>query len=147
MPTYSAKCTNEACGHKFDIYRRIADRDLPANCEKCRAPAQRIIDKARVAVDYAPYTCPISGEIISGRRQHEENLKRHGCRVYESGELDEHKRYRQAEAEAAEDAIVESAVAAALALPQEKQEILTGELLAGAGEGDCGFVRATATTV
>ena len=143
MPTYSAQCT--VCTHKFDIFRRISDRDLPANCEKCGAVAQRVIDKARVVADYEPYQCPITGQEIRGRVAHEENLKRHGCRVYEPGELEEHKRHKAAEAEAMEDKIVESAVNATLALPAEKQEILAGELLAGAGTGDCGFVRTTAT--
>ena len=142
MPTYSAQCT--ACFHKFEIFRKIADRDLPANCEKCKAPAQRIVDKARVAPDYAPYNCPITGELIVGRRQHEENLKKHGCRVYEPGEFEDHKRYRAQQEEEALEKLADSAVQAALALPPEKQEILAGELLHGAGTGDCGFIRTSA---
>ena len=142
MPTYSAQCT--ACNHKFDIFRRISDRDLPANCERCRAPAQRIIDKARISPDYAPYNCPITGELISGRRQHEENLKRHGCRIYEPGELEEHRKFVEQESERQIDRLAESAVKAALALPPEKQETLAAELTLGAGTGDCGFVRTTA---
>jgi len=142
MPTYTAQCT--ACGYKFDIYRKIDHRNDPANCEKCKAPAQRIVDKARVVADYAPYTCPISGELITGRRQHEENLKKHNCRIYEPGELEDHKRHTQQREEQALEQFADSAVEAALALPQEKQEILAGELLAGAGTGDCGFTRLTA---
>lgn len=40
----------------------------------------------QVAGDYAGYTCPITGKWIEGRAAHEENLKRHGCRVAEKGE-------------------------------------------------------------
>ena len=114
MPTYSAKCT--ACQHKFDIFRRISDRNVPANCGKCGAVAERIIDKARVVADYAPYNCPITGDLISGRRQHEENLKKHGCRVYEPGELEDHRRFKAAQEAADEDRITDAAVKAALAI-------------------------------
>ena len=118
---------------------------MPANCEKCGSRAERVIDKARVVADYEPYQCPITGNEVRGRRAHEENLKRHGCRVYEPGEFEEHKRHKALQDEVAEDALAEAAVNAALALPVGKQEILAGELLAGAGTGDCGFVRTTAT--
>lgn len=143
MPTYSAQCT--MCQHKFDIFRRIDDRNKPANCEKCGQLAERVIDKARVVADYAPYQCPITGDTISGRKAHEENLKKHGCRVYEPGEFEDHKRFRAQQEELAMEQITDRAVEAALALPVEKQEILAGELLHGAGTGDCGFVRQTLT--
>lgn len=29
--------------------------------------------------DYTPYACPITGQTISGRAAHRENLKRHNC--------------------------------------------------------------------
>lgn len=130
MPTYSAQCTE--CNHRFDIFRRIAERDNPANCEKCKAPAQRIVDKARIAPDYEPYQCPITGEEIRGRRAHEENLKKHGCRVYEPGELEDHKRERARQEEQLLDDVADAAAEVALAMPQEKFEILSGELIHGA---------------
>lgn len=43
----------------------------------------------QISGDYQPYTCPITGRWIEGKRAHEENLKRHGCRVLEKGEKDE----------------------------------------------------------
>lgn len=142
MPTYSAQCT--VCSHRFDIYRRIAQRDEPANCEKCKSPARRIVDKARVVADYEPYSCPITGKEIRGRREHEENLKRHGCRVYEPGELEDHKRYREQQEEDHLEKMAEAAADAALSLPQEKFEILAGELAHGAGTGDCALTRISA---
>ena len=142
MPTYTAQCTK--CRYRFDIFRKIDDRDVPANCEKCAAVATRIIDKARIAPDYAPYNCPITGELITGRRQHEENLKKHGCRIYEPGELEEHRKFVEQESERQIDQLAEAAVQEALALPPEKQETLAAELTLGAGTGDCGFIRTTA---
>jgi len=130
MPTYTAQCS--ACQFRFAIYRKIDHRNDPANCEKCQAPAYRVLDAPRIVADYEPYSCPITGKEIRGRRQHEENLKQHGCRVYEPGELEEHKRYRAKEEEAHLDKLADAAADLALTLPQEKFEILTGELINGA---------------
>jgi hypothetical protein len=43
----------------------------------------------RVVGDYEPYECPVSGKIIEGRKAHEENLKRTGCRLLEPGEKED----------------------------------------------------------
>lgn len=140
MPTYTAQCP--ACSHRFAIFRKIEDRNRPANCEKCQTEAQRIVDAPRVVADYAPYKCPITGDEIRGRRAHEENLARHGCRVYEPGELEDHKKFRAKEEEAHLDKMAEAAADLALTLPQEKFEILAGELAAGA---EAPLLRTTAT--
>ncbi len=107
MPTYTAQCT--ACNFKFQIYRKISNRNDPASCEKCKASAQRILDAPRVIADYEPYSCPITGKEIRGRRAHEENLKQHNCRVYEPGEMEEHKRYRAVEADKQLEELAEAA--------------------------------------
>lgn len=130
MPIYSAQCTE--CNYRFDIFRKISDRNLPANCERCKAPARRIVDKASISPDYEPYQCPITGVEIRGRRAHEENLKKHGCRVYEPGELDDHKRERAKQEEQLLEDVANAAAEVALAMPQEKFEILSGELIHGA---------------
>lgn len=41
-----------------------------------------------VTGDYPGYDCPVTGKWIDGKREHEENLKRHGCRLIEKGEKD-----------------------------------------------------------
>lgn len=140
MPTYTAQCP--ACLHRFPIFRRIADRNIPANCEKCQTECVRVVDAPRVVVDYAPYNCPITGKEIRGRREHEENLARHGCRVYEPGELDEHKKYRAVQEEQQLDTIAESAADLALSLPEEKLQTLAAELENGA---EAPLVRTTLT--
>lgn len=130
MPTYTTQCP--ACNHKFVIFRKIDDRNRPANCEKCHTECVRVIDAPRVVADYAPYNCPITGKEIRGRREHEENLAKHGCRVYEPGEFEDHKKFKAQAEEAHLEAVAESAAELALQLPQEKFEILAGELAAGA---------------
>jgi hypothetical protein len=50
---------------------------------------QRRPDVPYVQGDYEGYTSPITGEWIEGRRAHREDLKRHGCRVYEGRESEQ----------------------------------------------------------
>jgi len=130
MPTYTAQCT--ACGFTFLIYRKISERNSAANCERCQAAAKRVLDAPRVVADYEAYNCPITGREIRGRREHEENLRRHNCRVYEPGELEEHKKYKAKEADIQLEQVAETAANLALSLPEEKFERLAGELVHGA---------------
>jgi hypothetical protein len=39
-----------------------------------------------ISCDYSEYNCPITGKVISGKKEHKENLQRHGCRLFEKGE-------------------------------------------------------------
>lgn len=52
-----------------------------------------------VAKDYEAYECPITGKMIEGRSAHRENLKKHGCRVFEPGEREQFIRDRPKEIE------------------------------------------------
>lgn len=81
--------------------------------------------------DYQGYSCPITGKWIEGRKAHEENLRRHGCRVLESGEKEDVVRRRQAE-EAAFDASIDSTVEEFIdKLPSAKKERLANEVAGG----------------
>ena len=130
MPTYTAQCT--VCSFRFPIFRKIVDRNREANCERCHEAAIRVPDAPRVVADYEAYNCPITGKQIRGRREHEENLKQHGCRVYEPGELEEHKKFREKAEEAHLDQMADAAAELAVTLPTEKFEQLAGELASGA---------------
>src|SRR5579862_638829 len=46
-------------------------------------------DAPFVQGDYEGYQSPITGEWIEGRRAHREDLKRHGCRVFEGRESEQ----------------------------------------------------------
>ena len=41
------------------------------------------------------YKCPITGKDINGKRDHEANLERHGCRLLENGEAEDAARRRK----------------------------------------------------
>jgi len=88
MPLYDYHCP--ACGHIETKFQRIAELDV-VTFEHCRGvKMERLISAPMVAPDYEPYSCPITGRLISGRREHIENLKRHGCRLKEPGETEEY---------------------------------------------------------
>lgn len=107
MPLYDYECP--ACSHRWEVVKRIALLDREEPCPFCSTVGRRLISPPLVANDYPPYNCPITGKLISGRREHIENLKRHGCRVYEPGETQEFLKRRQ-EREKKWDAVLESAV-------------------------------------
>tara|TARA_R110002051_G_scaffold234_6_gene930 strand:- start:508 stop:828 length:321 start_codon:yes stop_codon:yes gene_type:complete len=63
--------------------------------------------------DYEAYECPITGDLIDGKREHEQNLEKHGCRVHEKGEFEDVKRYGRQLYEAELDRAIDKAVDAA----------------------------------
>ena len=63
-----------------------------------------------IAGDYKPYDCPITGKSIDGRVEHEENLKKHGCRIHEAGEFEDVKKNGQKRINASIDAAIDKSV-------------------------------------
>lgn len=53
----------------------------------------------QIARDYEGYTCPITDKWVEGRAAHKENLRQHGCRVFEKGELEEFKKNKPRDVE------------------------------------------------
>ena len=128
MPTYVFKC--HFCHKQFERILRLAEYDKPQLCS-CGETAERQICAPAVRGDYPPYECPVTGQIIEGRRAHEENLRRHGCRVLEPGEDREASR-RAVASEVEFDKTVEDTVERLVAnLPEEKVRKLETEIKAG----------------
>lgn len=98
MPLYTYVCRNKYCGMRVTEFRRIENRDDAPRCD-CSPweKMKRVIEASNVAPDYQGYDCPITGKWIEGKRQHQENLKKHGCRLLEGGEKEELQRRREAE--------------------------------------------------
>lgn len=99
MPIYLYRC--EFCGDEFERLVRLADHSPTALCE-CGHNAAQKLTAPMVAMDYAGYECPVSGKWIEGKKAHEENLKRTGCRIFEPGEREQFMR-RRADDDAAMD--------------------------------------------
>lgn len=64
----------------------------------------------RVSIDYTNYRSPITGEPITSKRQHEDALKKAGCRVLEPGESREAPKRREEAARQKLDRDVDRAV-------------------------------------
>lgn len=130
MPVYEYSCPQ--CRNTFDMIRPMAQYQADAFCPSCNSLAHRVISPVRVAADYEGYECPVSGKWIEGRKAHEENLKRTGCRVFEEGERKEFLRNKERRNKEF-DAMVEESVAREIAaMPPEKQQALAREFEHGA---------------
>ena len=128
MPVYSYKCPS--CQSAFDRFRKLAEYDSPQTCD-CGTVAAKQLAAPAVRGDYAGYSCPVTGQWIEGRRAHEENLRRHGCRVLEPGETESARR-NHAAAEAEFDHQIEQTAEQLVAgLPSQKLEKLASEMQSG----------------
>lgn len=105
MPLYDYKCPS---GHRFEQFQKMSEGAGTVVCPTCGTIAEKQLSAPRVRGDYPGYSCPITGTWIEGRRAHEENLARHGCRVLETGEREHAERVRQKEEKRFEDSLDET---------------------------------------
>lgn len=129
MPVYSYECDN--CGGEFDRFLSLANYKVPQKCV-CGVTAKRVIKPTAVRVDYSGYQCPVSGQWIEGKKAHQENLAKHGCRVLETGEVEQARRASAAADEALSEKIAETACEVVSTMPSAKREQLGRELSNGA---------------
>jgi len=104
----------------------------PFPCPACGIPAARGVSRPRVISDYEAYECPVTGKWIEGRRAHEENLKRTGSRVLETGEREQAEVTRAAREQAFDKALDDTVEEVFDSLPAEKRERIGAELESGA---------------
>ena len=72
MPIYVVRCVK--CKQTEDIYRSFKDfDDLPKHCGE---RVERVIVPSYSVPDIKPYQSVVTGEVVGGRRQHREYLKR-----------------------------------------------------------------------
>lgn len=92
------------------------------SCEQCGGTAYKFLTVPMIVADARPYSCPITGKPIEGKRAHVENLKKHRCRVLEPGEtadLIKNKPKRDAEAlDRSIDRVVDSAARSMGIIPE-----------------------------
>lgn len=105
MPFFDYKC--KECGYKVEIYFKVEGQVY--KCPYCDIPMTKLMPSPIVRGDYEPYNCPITGKLISGKKEHEANLKLHHCRVLEPGEARDAARVRAEADKALEDKICETA--------------------------------------
>lgn len=129
MPIYRYQCP--ACGSRRDVLKSLTLLDRGEPCETCQTPMERRICAPAVVADYPGYSCPITGSWVEGRRAHTENLKRHGCRVLETGETDQVRRNHRAEETALDRSVDETVEQFYETLPTERREQLAAEVQSG----------------
>lgn len=129
MPTYLYVCPT--CQSRRDIFKPLALLNREESCEKCQAAMERRLCATAVAVDYAGYACPITGTWVEGKKAHQENLKRHGCRVLETGETEEARSRRRQEETALDRGVDETVEQYWEALPTDKREALATAVTTG----------------
>ncbi len=129
MPLYEFAC--DSCNKKEDRVLPLADYMKEQQCS-CGQAMRKCLSAPAVSVDYPAYQCPVTGATVEGRKQHEENLKRQGCRVWEPGETERVKQDR-ADADRVFARQVESTIDQQIeTMPTRKKEELVKELKSGA---------------
>lgn len=72
MPLYRIRC--EQCGAQDEVIRRLAEYDdLP---EHCGHRMLRMVSAPMVVTDIPPYRSMATGEMIQGRAEHREHLRK-----------------------------------------------------------------------
>ena len=128
MPLYDFHCSD---GHKFERFVKLTDFEAPQHCS-CHALASRVISAPMFRVENVAYDCPVTGDWIGSKSQHEENLRKHSSRVLEPGERQLVTKNKEA-ADAAFDKSIEDSVEREFeSLSSDKKERLANEVLAGA---------------
>lgn len=130
MPLYDYKCPT--CGETEERAIKLADLCKPVSCLRGCGPMKRQLSAPRIQMDYAGYSCPITGKWIEGRRAHKENLKVHGCRVLERGEFEEVDKRRKRADDELEEKVANGAVQEFLNMSIKKREMIAHELTHGA---------------
>lgn len=121
------------CGSEVEISCRVADLGLTRFC-RCGSVYERIYKKFPAAFVEADvcYNSPIDGRAITTKQARIEDLRRNGCRPYETGESEDLQR-RKVKEEVELDRSIDSTVDKEIALmPQRKRELLEQEVRAGA---------------
>ena len=127
MPVYDICCE---AGHVSEVFIPLTEFNRPIFCT-CNAPARRLISAPMFAVDNTGYSCPITGKWISSKREHLDNLRRHDCRVLETGEHEAAAARRRADDEALERAVDATVERTVEELPSAKKEQLYAEITRG----------------
>lgn len=126
MPLYDYHCAT--CNRGEERMLKLADIDQIQSCRHCGFAMNRKISAPMVIGDYAPYQCPISGKLIEGRKAHQENLARTGCRILEPGETAAHQRSLREADEKLEKSLDETADRLIAQMPTEKRDRLGAEM-------------------
>lgn len=129
MPIYTYRCP--ACDKSRDIFKPLAQLDREEPCPTCFFPSERQLSAPAIVPDYPGYSCPVTGRWVEGRRAHEENLARQGCRVLETGETEQAVRESQRVERELDRSVDQTVEQFYEALPTDKREALATAVVSG----------------
>ena len=129
MPVYDYECLS--CGAVEEKVHSIAVLGMQQYCSVCNGRMNKLLSAPMVAVSKIEYRCPITNAPITTKQQHENNLAKHGCRILETGEVEQAKRKR-VESNRELDRKIESEVEKLVeTMPSDKKERLANEIASG----------------
>lgn len=128
MPTYEYLCQK---GHKFDRYLRLADYDIPQNCE-CGEKAKRLISAPMIAPMFEDYQSPIDGKPITSKKARINDMARNGCVPYEPSMVEDNNKKLTNEENKLEKQMDDTVDWEISQMPSRKKELLDQELKSGA---------------
>src|ERR1700704_3285568 len=129
MPIYTYSC--RGCGERFERYLPMALCSTLV-IHACAGVGPKIFLPPMVRGDLPGYESPIDGRWIEGRRARLEDLRRHSCRPYETGEKEQNERARGQANDRLDQRIDETVERQFDAMPARKKELLEQEIRAGA---------------
>lgn len=130
MPLYDFKCSE---GHKFERIVPLAEFKFIQICS-CGMASVRMISRPMFSVDNTDYSCPVTGERISSKHQHENNLAKQNCRVLEPGETAAAAKFREAEELRFDKSIEDTVEREVTQMSSDKREKLYSELTRGGAD-------------
>ena len=92
MPVYDYACVS--CGAVEEKVHSIAALGVQQYCSICNGRMTKLLSAPMVHVSKVEYRCPITSAPITTKQQHINNLAKHGCRILETGEVEQAKRKR-----------------------------------------------------
>lgn len=130
MPMYDFECEQ---GHRFERMVKLKDFEEVQQCA-CLTPAKRLISMPMFSVEQVGYSCPITEKWVSSGREHRENLRQHGCRVFEPGEKEAAATFRRKADEAFDKKVEDTVEREIEAMPSAKKEKLYAEMTRGGAD-------------
>lgn len=129
MPVYDYECIS--CGNVEEKVHSIAVLGIQQYCSVCDGRMNKLLSAPMVHISKVEYRCPITNEPIATKQQHDNNLAKHGCRVLETGEVEQAKKKRL-ESDRELDKKIESEVERLVeTMPSKEKEKLASEIASG----------------
>ena len=129
MPVYDYECVS--CGNIEEKVHSIAVLGIQRYCSVCNGRMVKLLSAPMVHVSKVEYRCPITNAPITTKQQHINNLAKHGCRILETGEVEQAKQKRLKSNEELDKKVELEVEKLVETMPSDKKEKLASEIASG----------------